>query len=92
MRLTIIPSDGAVYKDELSYSGLTLTGIPENVHALQWNETAGWIEFKNESEFRRSPNQVIQTLPDWAIDALTAWDAADAATKAQPVVTGVQTL
>ncbi len=47
MRLTIVVPDGAVYKDELCYSNLVWEGTPSNVHALQWFDTYGWIEFKN---------------------------------------------
>jgi hypothetical protein len=49
MRLTIIPSDKAVYKDGLCYSNLDLStcGIPDDIHALQWNEISGWLEFND---------------------------------------------
>jgi hypothetical protein len=70
VRLTIIPSDGAVYKDEISYLNLTWGGTPLNVHALQWFSNEGWIEFKN-----NTPNQTITELPVWAENALAAWTA-----------------
>jgi hypothetical protein len=96
MRITVIPSDGAVYKDGVSYSGLTLSNVPSDVHALQWDTDKGWIEFVNESEFRRPPNEPITELPAWVNTALAAWDEADtAATNTvieQPVADGVQTL
>lgn len=95
MKLTIIPSDGAVYKNNYSYSGLLLEGIPDTVAALQWENETGWIEFKNESEFRRPPNEVITELPLWALDAIAKWDATDAIEKAfdvQPVSQGAQNL
>jgi hypothetical protein len=82
MKLTIIPLDGAVYKDGFSYSGLDLPTTPENVHALQWDNGAGWIEFKNESEFCKPANQAINTLPTWADAALTKWEEAKAAEEA----------
>lgn len=100
MKLTVIPVDGAVYKDGFSYSNLNLTGIPNNVHALQWDNGAGWIEFKNENEFRKPANQSITALPDWANAALTKWNEAKAAEEAamqaasqtQPSVDGAETL
>lgn len=94
MKLTIIREDGAVYKDGFSYFGLDLSSVPQNVHALQWNEDKGWIEFVNESEFRRPPNEAITELPLWASEALDKWDAADyvARNTVQPVVEGAQTL
>jgi len=47
MKLTIIPSDGAVYKDGLCYEHLIWEGTPPNVHALQFDSDSnmGWIEF-----------------------------------------------
>lgn len=99
MKLTIIPADGAVYKDSHSYSGLTLIGVPENIHALQWDGDAGWIEYVNESEYRKPANEAITELPSWANDALASWQAAldaeaqaKAALAAQNTVTGAQTL
>lgn len=79
MKLTIILSDGAVYKDGVSYHGLDLSGAPDNIHALQWNGESGWIEFVNESEFRKPANENIDTLPDWANDALAKWSEAKSA-------------
>lgn len=71
MKLTIIPSDGAVYEDGLCYSNLTWAGTPADVHALQWLDTQGWIEFNN-----GQPNQIITELPDWALNAEAAWQVA----------------
>ena len=78
MRLTIIPSDGAVYKDGVCYSGLFWAGTPIDVHALQWVDVEGWIEFKIST-----PNEIITSLPAWAENALAAWDVAN--TPAPPV-------
>ena len=72
MKLTIIKDDGAVYKDNVSYSSLSLPTIPSDVHALQWNGTTGWIEFVDNLK----PNETITELPSWANDALTAWQIA----------------
>ena len=74
MRLTIIPSDGAVYENGVCYSDLTWEGTPANVHALQFDSDLiyGWIEF-NDGE----PNQDIFELPQWAINAEAAWEQAN---------------
>ena len=69
MKLTIIPVDGAVYVDGSSTSGL-LISFPNNVHALQWSDSSGWIEFNTGEK-----NQDIEELPTWAIEALSARDA-----------------
>ena len=48
MKLTIIPSDSAIYKDGVVRElDLSTCGIPENVHALQWYDTFGEIEFSS---------------------------------------------
>jgi len=71
MKLVIIPSDGAVYVDNISYSGIDLTScnIPSNVHALQWNGVKGWVEFIEDSNFNKPDNQIITELPEWANQA-----------------------
>jgi hypothetical protein len=80
MKLTIIPSDGAVYKDGLSYSGLDISFAPANVHALQFNDNsnAGWIEFTQDDFGAKDANQTITSLPEWAITAISKWEEAKA--------------
>lgn len=74
MKLTIIPKTGSVYKNDISYSDLVWDGTPPDVHALQWLDVSGWIEYED-----YSPNTQIDTLPDWANNAVAAWDQARAA-------------
>jgi len=102
MKLTIIPIDGAVYKDGVCYSGLDLSSAPADVHALQFNDTAnkGWIEFKDDDFGNKPSNQPITTLPSWVNDCLIKWDEAKAAEETaiaqaaqnQPATQGTQTL
>ena len=79
MKLTIIKDDGAVYKDNVSYDNLSLPTIPSNVHALQWNNDKGHIEFVDNV----TTNETITELPSWANDALTAWQTAYNAEQAE---------
>lgn len=79
MRLTIIPIDGAVYKDGLCYSELKWIGSPPEVHALQWFEDHGWIEYNNDL-----PNEDIDSLPKWALNAISSWEKKDYDTKHPP--------
>jgi len=72
MKLTIIPSDGAVYENDICYSNLTWQGTPPNVHALQWLDVSGSIEFND-----GSPNENITVLPQWADNAMDAWTVAN---------------
>ena len=75
-RLTILPVDGAVYRDAGNYLDLDLSGcgVPADVHALQWDGSAGTIEFTDVRE-----NEEITALPDWANACVAKWDEADAA-------------
>jgi hypothetical protein len=75
MKLTIIPIDGSVGEDGLFYIDLDLTScnIPADIHALQWDGVAGWIEYT-------SPliqNQPITELPVWANCCMAKWDQAN---------------
>ena len=73
MKLTIIPIDGTVKKDGVSYEGLDLSSciIPLNVRALQWKETFGWLEFWDKQ------NEDIASLPSWVDCCLAAWTVAN---------------
>jgi len=72
MKVTIIKDDNAVYKDNISYMGLDLPFIPADIHALQWKDTTGWIEYNDEE----TQPQPISMLPSWAEDCLLAWQKA----------------
>ena len=93
MNLTIINNDGAVYIDGYGIAGIDLsnTGIPDNVHALQWKSNLGWIEFKESADFTKPPNEIIEKLPAWAIACVAAHSAQGAAQE-QPASNGTQNL
>lgn len=103
MNLTIIPIDGTVYVEGISWSSLDLStcGIPSNVHALQWKNTKGWIEYIDNDDGTKPANEQITELPNWAILCKDKWDEAKAAQEAaiealavaaldQPVTQGLQ--
>jgi hypothetical protein len=69
MNLTIIADDKSVYLDGGVLTGLDFsnTGIPDNIHALQWKTNVGWIEFiDNLNKTKSANNEIISALPDWA--------------------------
>ena len=78
MKLVIIPIDNAVYVDGFSYSALDLSFCPTEIHALQWNVSKGWIEFKDNDEGIKPQNQIITELPSWAVQSKAKWDEAKA--------------
>lgn len=81
MKLTIIPVDGTVNIDGLAYLELDLSScnIPADVHALQWQDVAGWIEFKDPV-----PNQPITELPVWANCCVAKWTEANTPKPPEP--------
>jgi hypothetical protein len=86
MKLTIVSLDGTVCKNSVCYLKLQLSGIPDNVHALQWDNGSGWLEF-NDGE----KNKTITALPDWAIEAEKVWQFAhDESQKPLPPPTAEQ--
>lgn len=99
MQITIIRVDGAVYKDGVSFSGLDLSAIPANTHAMQFNTESnkGHIEYVMDDEGHTPQNMQITALPDWAVTACAKWDEAKAAEEAdqqaaadQPQTQGIQ--
>ena len=79
MRLTIIPVDGFVCVDNVSkYQPLDLSScnIPADIHALQWYETKGWIEFSDDGDpfTPKPPNELIESLPAWANYCVNVWN------------------
>ena len=76
MNLTIIPSDGSVYIDGESIGNMNLSFIPEGIHALQWKNSHGWIEYSEDESGIKKPNEKITQLPDWVDQALKVWDTA----------------
>lgn len=76
MKLTIVVPDSAVYVNGENRFDLDLTScaIPSDVHALQWNETAGWIEFNMNPDGTKHMNESISALPDWANACVLVWE------------------
>lgn len=100
MKLTIIPDDSFVAVDgNTSHRRLDLSScnIPQDVHALQWFDTKGWIEFDDSVDpfAPKPPNEEITTLPEWALACVGVWEAwtppLPPPTQSQPATTGTQT-
>jgi hypothetical protein len=76
-KLTIIPEDKMVAIDGVSYSELKMTGIPKNLHALQWFGKGGEIEYIADDYGETKPNTRIDTLPKWTEKNIKVWEAAN---------------
>lgn len=79
MRLTIIPLDGCVMVDGVNKFqpfDLSSCNIPDNIHALQWYDTRGWIEFRDDDNpfTPKDPNEDIFELPEWANNCVKIWN------------------
>ena len=69
-RITIIVEDNVVYKNGACSEVLDLSScnIPENVKALQWEDTKGHIEFYDQD------NVDITNMPEWANSAVNVME------------------
>lgn len=82
MRLSIIPEDRAVVKNMQginfpdALNDYIATPIPADIHALQWHNDAGEIEYVEHGR----ANEPISELPAWASECAALHEA----TLAQP--------
>lgn len=71
MKITIIPTDKFISIDKISYLNIQedLSWIPSNIHAVQWHDTWGEIEYTD-----GTPNEKIEELGifNQAIDTYNA--------------------
>jgi hypothetical protein len=74
MRVTIIPVDGFVSVDGEECNGLDLSATPAGVHAVQWYDTEGEVEYVD-ARGRAIRNELITDLAPYQ-PALDAWRAA----------------
>lgn len=44
---TLIKADTAIYEDGVSIEGCDMSGLPNDLHALQWYGSKGHIEWKD---------------------------------------------
>jgi hypothetical protein len=72
-RVTVIVDDNAVYLDQGIFIDLDFSncGIPEDIHALQFLNGSGEIEYRDSRH-----NFPITELPEWAIKCIEQWDLA----------------
>jgi len=86
MNLTIIPSDDAVYIDGVCVTGIPLSEMFAGIHAVQWYDTYGSVEFSCSHDDEKQPNQSITELTTnmlSAVELYTQKVAEDARLKAE---------
>jgi hypothetical protein len=80
MRVTIIPIDSFMAVDGEGYHAVDLSFMDPNIHALQWYDTEGELEIKN-NRGRVVENRAIDSLEPYAA-AFESWEAAKTAWQA----------
>ena len=76
-KLTIVPEDGMISIDGLSYFELSMTGVPKDIHALQWYGKGGETEYKADDYGDSKPNIRIDDLPKWTQKSIGVWETAN---------------
>lgn len=69
MRLTIIRDDNVVIVDGRALS-VDLSGLPDNLHAVQWDGLAGHVEYND-----GTANEKLEDIASWQ-SVVDAWEAA----------------
>ncbi len=69
MKLTVIAPDKVVIKDGEAYPIEDLSYLDANIHAIQWQDTTGEIEYKD-----ATPNLIISDITPYN-KCVTDWEA-----------------
>jgi len=84
MKVTIIPEDGAVSVDGIGFGNLDLSSLDPSLHAVQWYDTYGEVEFKGvfaDGKTTKPENHFITSFAEYE-PVLALWQAAAAAAEA----------
>ena len=73
MRVVIIPSDGVVSIDGVSFNNIDLSSINQSIHAVQWYGSDGEVEIKDERG-RMMENREITSFDEFAF-VIPLWEA-----------------
>lgn len=83
MRLIIIRADAFCSIDGVGYSDLSMSSVPVDVHAVQWFDTEGWVEFTEDLSGYKKPNEPITSLDAYQ-QVISEWQTADYNAKHPP--------
>lgn len=84
MRLTISDQENNLMQvtiDGVAYEDLNGTQLAANIHAVQWYETYGEVEYKDPATGKMTHNVEIDSIADFQF-AIDAWYVAKAAQEA----------
>lgn len=74
-RIVIVVDDKYCSVDGVGYSGVDMSSVGLEIHAVQWFETKGWIEFKP-VDFVQPPNETITDMSRFD-SVLASWETID---------------
>ena len=75
-RITITPTDTRCSVDEVGYSGVDMSTVPADIHAVQWYDVEGWIEYKVNDQGIKPDNEVITSMAPFEA-VLASWATID---------------
>ena len=90
MRITIIREDGYVSIDGVGYHNIDMSSVSEEIHAVQWYDTEGDIEFITIKGKHKKPNQTIESISDFQ-QIISLWQEADSNSKAEAAKSQINT-
>ena len=83
-RISIIPADGIVAVNGMSVSGLDLSFLPEEIHAIQWYGERGEVEFRADLYGYKKMNEKIDSFKPFE-KAVDLFECVQAAMQNEPV-------
>jgi hypothetical protein len=83
MQITIIPEDGFVAIDRCGYLDLDLSFMDPAIHAVQFRDGRGFIEYKELEDYTKPQNEPITSIAPFQ-QALDAWAIKDEEAKRPP--------
>lgn len=89
MKVTIIPSDSWVSVDEVGYTGVDVSTMSPQIHAVQFNGADGWIEFVTLETGYKPENEPITNLDQFQA-VLDSWAQIDYERKNPPPPSAAQ--
>lgn len=76
MKVTIIPSDTWVAVDGVGYNGVDVSSMPDDIHAVQFDGSIGWIEYVAPFDGVQPSNTQIDSLDQFQA-VLDSWAEID---------------
>lgn len=73
-RVTIIPQDTFCAVDGVGYTGITMSSVAPNVHAMQWYVTHGEVEIKDPVTGKIVRNNEVTHLDDYQAVLDAYWE------------------